>query len=65
MARGAWDIVKINPEGLSVSFQNSLIREVENAKKQLEEAQHDKVLSSLPREPAWPGLTGTTAATDV
>lgn len=28
-------------------FQNSLLREVETAKKQLEEAQHDKVLSSL------------------
>lgn len=30
------------------SPQNSLIREVENAKKQLEEAQHDKVLGSSP-----------------
>jgi hypothetical protein len=29
-------------------FQNSLLREVENAKKQLEETQHDKVLKCSP-----------------
>lgn len=28
-------------------FQNSLLREVENAKKQLEETQHDKVFKPL------------------
>lgn len=37
---------RINTKALYL-FQNSLVREVEDAKKQLEETQHDKVLKSV------------------
>lgn len=39
--------LRINTKRLLYLFQNSLLREVENAKKQLEAMQHDKVRQSL------------------
>lgn len=44
IARGA--LSRISTKALCL-FQNSLVREVEDAKKQLEETQHDKVLKSV------------------
>lgn len=44
ISRGA--LSRINTKALCL-FQNSLVREVEDAKKQLEETQHDKVLKSV------------------